>query len=367
MAIREIVKNGKRVGYDVQVSARHPITKEKKYLRRSAPPHKWEASQLEEKLKQELQEIINGTRTPSWIELVNEYLHEELATKAGSTQKNELSIIEQHLNPVLDRKELGKIWKKELEEIIARAVGRSTSTKHNIRKTFQNIIKFAIAKRYIRDNPCCLVKLAKIIRQVPDLLSSDQIKSLLRYAEKENSPWLSIWAFGVYTGLRSGELYALRFKHIQIENGKGTILVREAWTKHDGYKGVKDKDYRSVPINPPLLKLITKIKATNPNSSNPEEFVLPKLKEWTRGDQARCLRFFLIGHRLPSMRFHDLRSCFITQLLRKGVAPAVVMAMTGHEDMETMMDYCRMVGSEVLNQTDVLDYSTEESTTNEEK
>ena len=56
MSIKEIVKNGKRVGYDVQVSARHPITREKKYLRRVAP-NKWEANQLEVKLKNELQAI----------------------------------------------------------------------------------------------------------------------------------------------------------------------------------------------------------------------------------------------------------------------------------------------------------------------
>ncbi|MBL7661887.1 site-specific integrase [bacterium] len=360
MSIKEIVKNGKKVGYDVQVSARHPITKEKKYLRRVAP-NKWEANQLEQKLKNELQAILNGTQTPSWTELVSEYVQQKLNKKAGSTRKNELSIINLHLNPALERKEVGQIWKEDIEAIIEKAAERSNSTKHNIRKTAQNIFKFGIEKRYIRDNPCIHVKLPEVVREVPDLLSQKEVTLLLKYAKNEKSKWYHIWAFGVYSGLRSGELYALQYKHLQIEGERGVILVRQAWTKEDGYKQVKDKHYRTVPINRPLMQIINELREANPNSSNPEDYVLPKLKEWTRGDAARCLQFFLVGHRLPPIRFHDLRSLFITQLLRKGVAPAVVMEMTGHEDMETMMDYCRMVGSEVQNQTDVLDYSTADS------
>jgi integrase len=367
MSIREIVKNGKKVGYDVQVSARHPITREKKYLRRVAP-NKWEANLLEQALKNELSEILNGSKVPSWTELVQEYLDGSLQYKAGSTRVNELSIISSHLNPQLERKLLKDICKADVDEILNRIRDtHSQSTLHNVRKTLSNIARFAIDRRYIRDNPCSGVKLKKIKRKVPELLSEKQIQLFLNKAEKYGIDWFPIWAFGIYTGLRSGELYALRFKHLLYDQDKGVVLVEEAWSKTDGFKDVKDEDYRTIPINKSLQKVIEKIKQSRPGKIDPEDFVLPRIPAWKQGDAAKELRAFLRGCDLPGIRFHDLRSCFITQLLRKGVSPSVVMTMTGHEKMETMMDYCRMVGSEVLNQTDVLDYSTDESDDAEEK
>jgi hypothetical protein len=53
MAIREKVKNGKKIGYAVQVSTYNPTTK-KRHFRRGQANNKWEAQELERTLLQEL-------------------------------------------------------------------------------------------------------------------------------------------------------------------------------------------------------------------------------------------------------------------------------------------------------------------------
>lgn len=84
------------------------------------------------------------------------------------------------------------------------------------------------------------------------------------------------------------------------------------------------------------------------------KFVLPRFQLWTDGEQAAILRNFCVGVGLPSVKFHTLRACFATQLIRDGVAPAIVMKICGWKDLKTMQRYIRLAGIEVKGATDGL-------------
>jgi hypothetical protein len=102
MSIKQIT-NGKKVRYDVQVSAKHPITKKREFLRRRADT-KWSAQQLESDLRQELKARQSGIQLPTWSQLVAAYEAQCLVNKAASTRHNELSILTHHATPVLQLK-----------------------------------------------------------------------------------------------------------------------------------------------------------------------------------------------------------------------------------------------------------------------
>lgn len=358
MAIREITKDGKKVGYDVQVSANHPITKKRHFLRRRAK-NKWQATELETALRQELKEKLSGIQLPTWGELVKAYEHNCLINKAASTRHNELSILSHHATPRLHLKLVNQITDSDIREILnAIDPERSLSLKHNIRKCLANVFNYAIDSRYITENPCRRIKLQKVPEPTLNILTDDQIKVFLKKAEDSGAEWFPIWAIAIYTGLRSGELIALRYRHIDHNSGKPVIKVQESWTKQGGYKPyTKNKRVRTVPINKEVQRIIDQLKAANPDSCNPDDFVLPQIPTWKQGDAAKDLRAFLQGCGLPAIRFHDLRACFISQCLLHGIQPSVVMKMVGHGDMKTMMRYCRHTGSDVIGQTDVLDFS----------
>ena len=357
MAIREIIKDGKKVGYDVQVSARHPLTKKRHFLRRRAA-NKWEATDLERTLLQEIQEQLNGIKSPTWDSFIAAYEHNCLSNKAASTRYNELAILSHHVTPYFHLKLIEQITDADIRGIINRIdPTRSLSLKHNVRKCLANVFNYAIDCRHIQENPCRRVKLPKVPEPALNILTDQQIRVFLKKAEESGLEWFPIWAIAIYTGLRSGELIALRYKHIEHNEGKPIIKVQESWTKQGGYKPfTKNRQVRSVPINREVQRIINKIKKDNPNAS-PDDFILPQIAAWKQGDAAKDLRAFLSGCGLPIIRFHDLRACFISQCLLHGIQPSVVMKMVGHEDMKTMMRYCRHTGSDVLGQTDVLDFS----------
>jgi integrase len=88
------------------------------------------------------------------------------------------------------------------------------------------------------------------------------------------------------------------------------------------------------------------------------EFVLPRIRAWDKGDQARELRMFLMGMGLPAIRFHDLRATWATILLSKGVPPIKVMIAGGWKDIKTLMIYMRKAGVEIQGIMDDMDLTT---------
>ena len=188
--------------------------------------------------------------------------------------------------------------------------------------------------------------------KMPEILNLEQIRILLDYAEKVQHPWYAHWALALFTGMRSGELYALEWDQVDFDNK--LIFVHKNWTNRKGYGPTKGRYWRAVPIESPqiisLLKEL-KIKSAGERHEPNRKFVLHKFKDWTDGEQAQILREFCIGSGLPSIRFHTLRACFATQLIRDGVAPAVVMKICGWKDLKTMQRYIRLAGIEVKGAT----------------
>ena len=135
------------------------------------------------------------------------------------------------------------------------------------------------------------------------------------------------------------------------QDAKSHFLVSRAWNNKDGFKDTKSGDDRIVEVAPKLMEILRELKLQNSGS----EFVLPRISNWDKGEQARELRMFLTGLRLPAVRFHDLRATWATLLLSKGVTPIKVMIMGGWKDLKTMQIYVRKAGVEVRGATDCLD------------
>lgn len=182
--------------------------------------------------------------------------------------------------------------------------------------------------------------------KMPEILNLAQIRTLLLYAQRVDHPWFPIWALALFTGMRSGELYALQWDQIDFDNG--IIYVHRNWTSKHGFGPTKGRYWRAVPIeSSQVLSLLKELKLEREN----EKFVLHHFQSWSDGGQAEILREFCVGSGLPSVKFHTLRACFATQLIRDSVAPAVVMKICGWKDLKTMQRYIRLAGIEVKGAT----------------
>ncbi len=149
--------------------------------------------------------------------------------------------------------------------------------------------------------------------------------------------------------MRNGELYALTWDKVDFANGR--LLVDMAWNNKDGFKSTKSGDDRWVEIAPSLKVVLQELKLQTGSLT----FVLPRLRSWDKGEQARELRRFQLATGLPQTRFHDLRASWCTIMLNKGVEPVKVMSMGGWKDLKTMQIYLRKAGISTKGIADCLD------------
>ena len=148
-------------------------------------------------------------------------------------------------------------------------------------------------------------------------------------------------------------MYALTWEQIDLQ--KETILVDRSFDVNTQKIGsTKGRYWRTVPISPDLKKLIIEIQGEG--SPKTTDYVLPRIKDWSNGDQATVLRSFLESIKMKSVRFHALRACFATQMLASGVSAPVVMKIGGWKKSATMDIYLRLAGVDVKGATDCLKF-----------
>jgi len=216
-------------------------------------------------------------------------------------------------------------------------------------KIIKKVFQHGVEEDYIKRNPMPNIK-TKANFKLKAVLNEPHIKALLRMAKQLNDPWYPIWATALYTGMRSGELYAMRWDNVSLE--QRLIKVCEAWDNKNGFKDTtKSGDDRIVEIAAPLLVIFQELKMSDPE----RKFVLPRMTKWDKGEQAKELRMFLKGMGLPEVRFHDLRASWATLMLTKGVEPIKVMKMGGWKELKTMERYVRQAGVDIKGITTCLD------------
>ena len=161
------------------------------------------------------------------------------------------------------------------------------------------------------------------------VLTNSEAEKFLKEAKEVNHRFYDIWVVALMTGMRSGELYALKWSDIDFD--ARIISVSKQWTSKNGFGPTKTRLSRVVPISEELLGFLKGLKLKIGNES---EFVLPHLTEWTHGDQAKVIKDFCTAIQVTPIKFHDLRATFITNLLSRGESLARVMSIVGHSELE---------------------------------
>jgi integrase len=184
--------------------------------------------------------------------------------------------------------------------------------------------------------------------KIPEILTLSEIRTLLSYAKTLDHPWYPIWALALMTGMRSGELYALEWSSVDFESR--AIYCHRNWTNRTGFGPTKGRYWRTIPMSDELVTFMKEQKLAQGNEAS----VLHRYNLWSKGQQAQILREFCVGSGITSVKFHTLRACFATQLIKDGIAPAVVMKIAGWKDLKTMQRYIRLAGIEVKGATNGL-------------
>lgn len=351
MAIKQYIENNQKF-FEVYVNGHDSRGKRVQWRKRGVETLK-KAQTMEFEFKRKLAVLKEQKVDPKFGEWYEECFNILKLTYRPSTYLNYRCAIDKWVLKPWKELYLRDLGRAEIHILLYEGAGQAMSD--NMRKYVLKVIKrmfqVAVDHEKLDRNPAqgMTVKVPEPDKKV---LTANEARIFLNEARATNHRFYPIWVMALFTGMRSGELYALQWANVDLENK--IIHVGRSWSSKNGYTSTKNQKSRVVPISEELLHFLKEWKLGN--SSRPDDFVLPHLVEWTRGTGAELTRMFCKSIGITEIKFHDLRATFITNLLVGGESLARVMAIVGHSDIDTTNIYLRLAGVDLKGATDRLGY-----------
>jgi hypothetical protein len=136
--------------------------------------------------------------------------------------------LEKHIFPTLGSLPLHGINRAQIEICLSgmKRRGHATSTLRNIRATFSTVLQYAVERGFLTENPAHGIRIREAdTKKERRIYSSAEMRRLLAVLSE---PCRSVVSVAVLTGMRIGEILALRWK--RIDSLHGTIEVAENYS-----------------------------------------------------------------------------------------------------------------------------------------
>lgn len=182
----------------------------------------------------------------------------------------------------------------------------------------------------IEKDPLFNITLPKLKRSLPDVLSEEEVETLLKTPDVNTKKGLRdrvILELLYATGMRVSELVSLKL--IQLNIPVGFVIV----------KGKGDKE-RIIPLGEEVIYWLKKYLQNN----KLKDFLFPgkKDKHITRQYVWKLIKECAIKSNIKSVSPHSLRHSFATHLLLRGADLHSVQLMLGHSDISTTEIYTHL-------------------------
>lgn len=293
------------------------------------------AEKLEHELRQEL--LDADERQPlGESPLLSEFATEFIDTYARTNNKpseveSKRMILRVHLVPELGHLPLDKIGAPELEVYKAKKLKAQLARKtvNNHLTVLRKLLSTAVEWGKLQNVP--QIKWMKAPVPEFDFLTFDEAERLINCAAIE---WRSMITIALRTGLRLGELLALRWVDVDLDAGR--LVVRRSVAR--GVIGTpKNGRIREVPLS---------VSAIAAFKSQPHRgelvFCGRKGEMLTKGATKRPLWSAAKAAGLRRIGWHVLRHTVASHLVMRGAPMKAVQELLGHSTMEMTMRYAHL-------------------------
>ncbi len=261
---------------------------------------------------------------------LKEWLEITTPTLSPSTARDYQSAIDCHLNPNFGDLMLKDLQARHIKAWVAKQSELSNKRINNVLIPLRRMLDDAFIDGKIERNPAEKVKNLSVNQQEPNPFSPEEIKRILDNCTEVQHK--NLFQFAFFTGLRTGELIALRWEDVD-ENKKQVSIRRSTTRKHT--KAPKTKaGWREVDLTPMALEaLLAQKKYTrlfdghifhNPRTDSPWETDAQIRKTAWKHILARAG----VRYRYP----YQTRHTFACLMLTAGENPAWIAQQMGHSD-----------------------------------
>lgn len=273
--------------------------------------------------------------------------HLEVSTRAAYR-----SYLDRHFIPFFGHRPMSSISPSTVQAWVTQASAEGLSsrslTKYHV--MLHGIFKRAVRDRVILHNPCADTELPKVAPRKVRILTPEEFERLLaEIPERFND----LVRTDIETGLRWGELVALRPRHVdflrRLLSVEETVVEVSKRNSPTGERMVfkpypKDDEFRTLRVSQDLLDLLARRIERMGLGRN--DLLFPSTQQ--RGEVPLSRNTFRTRYWLPALaragidfqvRFHDLRHAHASWLLAGGADLKAVMERLGHAQIQTTQKY----------------------------
>ncbi len=286
-----------------------------------------------------------------------------------------------HINPTFGHRPINAITSMEIERWLR---GMETKTSEHTGRplapasvlgayvALSKAFGYALKHRLIATNPCAVVDKPRLRHSEPVFLQPEQVEAIATELDKV-APYGLVVRFAAQSGLRAGELAALRIRDVNFL--RGHVEVRRTLQRVKGgwaYGSPKSvRSTRDVPLPRGLLTDLAAYLEGHPLRTNPDALLWPgrvagngprhgELDFGLQFDVGSVYRYYfkpaLVRLVLPPVRWHDLRHYYASACAAAGIEIRKVSRWMGHANINTTDSiYTHLFNGDNTNDMDKLD------------
>lgn len=274
----------------------------------------------------------------AWIEYKRPYVKQ-------STMAAYVLILENHIIPYFGNTD--SLHEKEVQEFVLQKLGSGLSTKSvkDILIVLKMVMKFGVKNEWMNYYEWDIKYPTSSVNKELEVLSVANHRTILNYIQGH----FTFAGLGIYislsTGLRIGEICALKWSDINVTDGTITvsrtierIYIMEGEKKHTELviNSPKTKNScREIPMSKELLTIIKPLKKV----INDDFYVLTNDE---RPTEPRTYRNYynklMTKLGIPKLKYHGLRHSFATRCIEAGCDYKTVSVLLGHSNISTTLN-----------------------------
>ncbi|MFH1446386.1 MAG: tyrosine-type recombinase/integrase [Chloroflexota bacterium] len=325
---------------------------------------KYDAMQFEQNARLD-HRVVTGATMKFKAAALDWFENHAKPRKAPGTVVNNEALIRNDLIPRFGKMLLADIAPQHIDTFIAELRTRMSNASVNRRlELIRAIFNYHIRRRSVCYNPMDGVAFLKVDPKAMKFWALKEARNFLEHAkakyegtDRENI--YVLYALALNTGMRLGEILALKWSAVDFKNGLITVCRTLCHHTQQVRETTKGRRIRHVPINDALYSSLKRFWAAR--GGVPWVF-------HTNGkllDQSNFRnRYWEVDKReaeVTNIRFHDLRHTYASHFMMNGGDVFKLQAILGHADIRTTMQYSHFSKAYIQENANIVQFKADEN------
>ena len=295
-------------------------------------------------------EKVERTRLRGGVVLFGDWLHtwhrQDVQPRLRvKTQERYADIIEQQLIPHLGNIPLDELTPRHIEDAYQHLLtdGLHPRTIRLVHCVLSGACKYAVRRENVDRNVAALVAPPAMTKRevIPPEIKT--VRQLLDLAAAEAHPLFPFLFVLTYTGMRKGEAWGLKWRHVDLKKGSIDVVEGVVRTRHSGNvrnRPKTEKGVRSIDLPEVAVEFLHQHRVSLGADLGSEDLVFPGRDGGMMAETTMMRQLKTLGARVgtPKINFHAFRHFHASVCLEEDESAFATSRRLGHGSITTTFD-----------------------------